>query len=81
MFLGIPQRIYSKEQKDAIKTEKSILRFRLVQIRNWALKCLKAVRQDSLDIYKKLEDWIFVASKAELDAVEEMVRFLFFDIF
>ena len=59
--------------KEAIKVEKSILRFRLVQIRNWALICLKDARQASLDVYKKLEDWIFVASKAEMDAIEKMV--------
>jgi len=29
--------IYVKEMKEAIKVEKSILRFRLTQIRNWAL--------------------------------------------
>lgn len=29
--------IYVKEMKEAIKVEKSIMRFRLAQIRNWAL--------------------------------------------
>jgi len=47
--------------KDAIKTEKSILRYRLVQIRNWTLKNLKDSRRTAIDLYKKLEDWIFVA--------------------
>lgn len=58
--------------KDAIKTEKAILRFRLVQIRNWALKNLKQSRQQAIDLYKKLDDWIYVAQKAEMDAIEEM---------
>lgn len=35
-----PESIYVKEMKDAIKVEKSILRFRLTQIRNWALSRL-----------------------------------------
>ena len=33
--------IYIKEMREAIKIEKSILRFRLVQVRNWALKQLR----------------------------------------
>ena len=32
---------YIKEMREAIKTEKAILRFRLVQIRNWALDNLR----------------------------------------
>jgi len=58
--------------KESIKTEKSILRFRLVQIRNWALMNLKQNRQMAIDLYKKLDDWIFVAQKAEMDSIEEM---------
>jgi hypothetical protein len=58
--------------KEAIKTEKSILRFRLVQIRNWALMNLKQNRQMAIELYKKLDDWIFVAQKAEMDSIEEM---------
>ena len=56
-----------------MKVEKSILRFRLVQIRNWALKRLRDIRQKANKVYTKLEDWIYVANKAENDAVEEMV--------
>ena len=59
--------------KQAIKVEKSILRFRLAQIRNWALKRLRDIRQKSNKVYTKLEDWIYVANKAENDAVDEMV--------
>lgn len=29
--------VYVKEMREAIKVEKSILRFRLCQVRNWAL--------------------------------------------
>lgn len=58
--------------KEAIKVEKSILRFRLVQIRNWALERLHAGRQNALNMYKKYEDWIQVAQKAEMDTIEEM---------
>ena len=64
--------IYVEEMREAIKVEKSILRFRLVQVRNWALNQLKQTRQGSLDLYKMLEDWIYVAQKAEMDAIEEM---------
>jgi hypothetical protein len=60
--------------KQAIKVEKSILRFRLTQIRNWALKKLRDIRAKANKVYTKLEDWIYVANKAENDAVEEMVR-------
>jgi hypothetical protein len=59
--------------KQAVKVEKSILRFRLAQIRNWALKRLRDIRQKANKVYTKLEDWIYVANKAENDAVEEMV--------
>lgn len=41
-------------------------------MRNWALNQLKAMRQGSLDLYRMLEDWIFVAQKTEMDAIEEM---------
>jgi len=58
--------------REAVKIEKSILRYRLIQVRNWALQQLRDMRQSSLDQYKMLEDWIFVAQKTEMDAVEEM---------
>jgi hypothetical protein len=58
--------------KQAIKVEKSILRFRLTQVRNWALKRLRDIRAKASKVYTKLEDWIYVANKAENDAVEEM---------
>lgn len=67
--------------KQAIKVEKSILRFRLTQIRNWALKKLRDIRAKANKVYTKLEDWIYVANKAENDAVEEMVRKLILIIF
>ena len=69
---NVEESIYVKEMREAIKVEKSILRFRLVQIRNWALQKLKDRRQTSLNLYKMLEDWIHVAHKSEMDAVEEM---------
>ena len=59
--------------KNAIKIEKSILRFRLVQIRNWALFKLKEMRAKASEIYKKLDDWIAVSVDAENCAVDEMV--------
>ena len=40
----LEESIYVKEMREAIKTEKSILRFRLVQVRNWALQKLKDMR-------------------------------------
>lgn len=64
--------IYVKELKEAIKVEKSIFRYRLVQIRNWSLKNLKECRKDFIQMYKKLEDWIYVAQKAEMDAIDQM---------
>jgi len=67
-----PESIYLKEMKEAIKVEKSILRFRLTQIRNWALMRLKHQRELSLRTYQKLDDWIAVATKAENDAIEEV---------
>lgn len=69
---SVEESIYVKEMREAIKVEKSILRFRLVQIRNWALQKLKDRRQISLNLYKMLEDWIHVAQKSEMDAIEEM---------
>ena len=45
--------------KEAIKTEKSILRFRLTQIRNWALKRLRHQRQQALNVYGKIDDLIW----------------------
>lgn len=59
--------------KNAIKTEKQILRFRLSLIRNWTLLKLKELRKKSLKVYQKLDDWINVAVKTENEAVDEMV--------
>ena len=67
-----PESIYVKEMREAIKIEKSILRFRLAQIRNWALSKLKHQRELSLKMYQKLDDWISVSTKAENDAIEEV---------
>jgi hypothetical protein len=67
-----PESIYVKEMREAIKVEKSILRFRLCQIRNWALQRLRHQRELSLKIYQKLDDWIAVSSKAENDAIDEV---------
>ena len=53
-----PESMYIKEMKEAIKVEKSILRFRLTQIRNWAMNRLKYQREKSLKVYQKLDDWI-----------------------
>ena len=69
---AVEDSIYVKEMKEAIRVEKSILRYRLVQIRNWTLQKLKESRQSAIDMYKKLEDWVFVAQKTEMDAIEEM---------
>ena len=75
-----PESIYVKEMKEAIRVEKSILRFRLSQIRNWALNRLKHQRELALKIYQKLDDWINVASKAENDAIEEVCDVIKFAI-
>ena len=64
---------YVKEMKAALKIEKSILRFRLTQIRNWALKRLRDMRAKAVNVYIKLDDWIHVSNKAENDAVDQMV--------
>lgn len=38
---------YEEEMKQAIKTEKAVLRFRVTMIRNWALNLMKEIRQKS----------------------------------
>lgn len=70
--VAVEESIYVKEMKETIKVEKGILRFRLVQVRNWCLLQLKSRREAALSLYKKLEDWIYVAQKTEMDAIEEM---------
>jgi len=57
----VEESLYVKEMKEAIKVEKSILRFRLVQIRNWTYQRLQEYRASALHMYKKLDDWIYVA--------------------
>lgn len=52
---------YVKEMREAVKVEKSVLRFRLVQIRNWTVQRLQDTRQQALNTYKKFDDWIQVA--------------------
>ena len=62
---------YEEELKQAIDTEKGVLRYRLTMIRNWALKLMKEIRASSQACYEKLETWIEVAFKAETDAILE----------
>jgi hypothetical protein len=64
--------VFVKEMKAAIKVEKAILRFRLTEIRNWTLKRIREMRAKALKTYFKLEDWIYVSTKTENDAVDEM---------
>jgi hypothetical protein len=61
-----------KEMREAVRVEKQILRYRLVQIRNWTLEKLKFQRQCFIDMYKKFDDWILVATKTEMDTIDEM---------
>ncbi len=68
----VEESVIVKEMKASIKIEKSILRFRLTEIRNWTLKRLREMRQKALKTYFKLEDWILVSTKTENDAVDEM---------
>lgn len=63
---------YVKEMREAVRVEKQILRYRLVQIRNWTVMRLKFQRKCFLDLYKKFDDWIQVATKTEMDTIEEM---------
>ena len=42
---------YELEMKEAIKVEKSILRFRLAQVRNWALARLQDMRSKAVVLY------------------------------
>lgn len=67
-----PESVYVKEMKEAIKVEKSILRFRLTQIKSWTLKRLRLQREQAITVFKKLDDWIAVSNKAENDAIEEV---------
>lgn len=62
---------YDQELKEAIATEKAVLRFRLTMIRNWALKRMKELRAKSHVCFEKLKTWIQVAFKAETDAILE----------
>lgn len=64
--------LFVREMKEALRVEKSILRFRLVQIRNWSYQRLHELRNSAIRLYKKLDDWIQVAQKTEMDAIEEM---------
>lgn len=36
------------------------------------MKNLKESRKDFIKMYKKLEDWVFVAQKAEMEAIDDM---------
>lgn len=63
---------YVKEMREAVKVEKSLLRFRLMQIRNWTIQRLQDTRQCAINTYKKFDDWIQVAQKTEMDTIDEM---------
>lgn len=64
---------FEYEMKDAIKVEKKILRFRLVQIRNWALNKLQQFRAQANLVYKKMDDWIAVSASAENAAIDQLI--------
>lgn len=68
----VEESVYVKELKEALKVEKGIFRYRLVQIRNWSLKNLRECRRDFIGMYRKLEDWIFVAQRAEMEAIDQL---------
>jgi hypothetical protein len=65
---------YDQELKDAIATEKAVLRFRLTMVRNWALNLMKEIRAKSTKSFDKLATWIDVAFKAETDAILELEK-------
>lgn len=65
---------YDQELKQAIATEKAVLRFRLTMVRNWALNLMKELRNKSRIVYDKLNTWIEVAFKAETDAILEQEK-------
>jgi hypothetical protein len=58
--------------REAVRVEKQILRYRLVQIRNWTLTKLQFQRQRFIEMHKKFEDAILVATKTEMDTIDEM---------
>ena len=60
--------------KEAVKIEKQILRYRLVQIRNWTLERLQGNRRKAIEMNKKFEDWIMVSYKTEMNTIEEMCK-------
>lgn len=45
---------YEAELKQAIDTEKAVLRYRLTMVRNWALNLMKEIRSKSINCYTKL---------------------------
>ena len=65
---------YDQELKDAIEVEKSVIRFRLTMVRNWALNLMKEIRSKSSKCFDKLATWIEVAFKAETDAILELEK-------
>ena len=60
--------------KNAINLEKAIFRYRIHVIKDMASKTLKEMRENSNNLYDKLEDWTNYTFKIENDAVDTMAN-------
>lgn len=65
-----------KELKQAINTEKAIVRYRLYMIKTIAESRIKEMRALANAVYNKLDDWIYYGVKVENEALYQIVNHL-----
>jgi len=65
-----------KELKEAVNTEKAIMRYRLYVIKTLAVNTIKEFREKAKGLYAKFEDWLNYSMKAENDAVFSLTNLL-----
>lgn len=62
-----------KELKQAVNTEKAIVRYRLYMIKTLAESRIKEMRIIANALYSKLDDWIYYSVKVENEALYQIV--------
>lgn len=64
---------HDEEMMKAINQEKAKYRFKLTLIKYWAINNMNKISNNSQILYSKLEDWIILGYKAEMEALSKMV--------
>ena len=65
--------IYEEEMRNSIRAEKNKFKYRVTFIKFWVIKYFDNIRKISKMVYNKLDDWVISTTKAENDAMNNIV--------